>query len=61
LANSTEGSTEPAWNPNGRELFYRSGDKMMAVEIATQPSFVAGTPRILIDGRYELAPFPIDN
>ena len=26
------------WNPNGRELFYRSGDKMMAVDIATQPA-----------------------
>jgi Tol biopolymer transport system component/predicted Ser/Thr protein kinase len=23
---STEGGTEPMWNPNGRELFYRSGD-----------------------------------
>ena len=21
---STEGGTEPVWNPNGRELFYRS-------------------------------------
>ena len=41
---STEGGTEPVWNPNGRELFYRSGDKMMAVDIATQPRFAAGKP-----------------
>jgi eukaryotic-like serine/threonine-protein kinase len=58
---STEGGTEPAWNPNGRELFYRSGDKMMAVEIATQPGFAAGTPRMLFEGRYERAPVPIAN
>jgi eukaryotic-like serine/threonine-protein kinase len=50
---STEGGTEPVWNPNGRELFYRSGDKMMAVDIATQPSFTAGKPRMLFEGQYE--------
>lgn len=33
---------------------------MMAVEIATQPSFSAGKPRILFEGRYELALVPID-
>jgi serine/threonine-protein kinase len=50
---STEGGTEPVWNPNGRELFYRSGDKMMAVDIATQPSFAAGKPRMLFEGPYQ--------
>jgi serine/threonine-protein kinase len=49
------------WNPNGRELFYRAGDKMMAVDIATQPGFAAGTPRKLFEGRYELAPVPIND
>jgi eukaryotic-like serine/threonine-protein kinase len=49
---STDGGTEPVWNRNGRELFYRSGDKMMAVDIATQPSFVAGKPRMLFQGQY---------
>jgi Tol biopolymer transport system component/tRNA A-37 threonylcarbamoyl transferase component Bud32 len=49
---STEGGTEPAWNHNGRELFYRSGDKMMAVDIATQPGFAAGKPRMLFEGPY---------
>jgi len=52
---STEGGAEPLWNPNGRELFYRSGDKMMAVDIATQPSFSAGKPRVLFEGRYHPA------
>jgi hypothetical protein len=48
-----EGGTEPLWNPNGRELFYRSGDKIMAVDIATQPGFAAGTPRKLFEGPYQ--------
>ena len=49
---STEGGTEPVWNPNGRELFYRSGDKMMAVDITTQPSFSPGKPYMLFEGPY---------
>jgi serine/threonine protein kinase/Tol biopolymer transport system component len=56
---STEGGTEPVWNPNGRELFYRSGNKVMAVEISTQPSFVAGKPRMLFEGPY--LPTPLTN
>ncbi len=53
---STEGGTEPVWNRNGRELFYRSGDKMMAVDIDAQPGFTAGKPRVLFEGRYEPPP-----
>jgi serine/threonine-protein kinase len=49
---STEGGTEPVWNPKGKELFYRSGDKMMAVDVATQPSFSVGKPRMLFQGPY---------
>jgi eukaryotic-like serine/threonine-protein kinase len=53
---STEGGTEPVWNPNGRELFYRSGNKMMAVDIATQPSLTAGKPQMLFEGQYQPTP-----
>jgi serine/threonine-protein kinase len=49
---STEGGTEPMWNPKGGELFYRDGDKMMAVEIATQPTFSAGKPKVLFERDY---------
>ena len=58
---STEGGTEPVWNPNGRELFYRSGDKMMAVEIATQPGFSAGKPKVLFEGQYVPTPSTFPN
>jgi serine/threonine-protein kinase len=53
---STDGGTEPAWNPNGREIFYRSGDKMMAVDITTQLSLTAGKPHVLFAGSYEPTP-----
>jgi Tol biopolymer transport system component len=56
---STEGGREPVWNRNGRELFYRSGDKMMAVAIATKPNFSAGNPHLLFEGPYE--PTPLTN
>jgi Tol biopolymer transport system component len=49
---STEGGGEPLWNPNGRELFYRNGNKMMAVEVTTQPGFTPGKPRLLFEGGY---------
>ena len=53
---STEGGTEPVWNPQGRELFYRSGNKMMAVDVATQLTFSAGKPKMLFEGRYVPTP-----
>ena len=34
---STQAGTHLKWNPNGKELFYRSGNKMMAVEVSTRP------------------------
>ena len=51
---STEGGTEPVWARNGRELFYRNGDKMMAVDITTEPTFQAGTPRVQLEGTFRL-------
>jgi serine/threonine protein kinase/Tol biopolymer transport system component len=58
---STEGGTEPVWNPNGRELFYRSGDKLMAVDIATQSGFTFGKPRMLFAGQYQTTPVTFPN
>ena len=49
---STDGGLEPAWNHNGRELFYRNGSKMMAVEVTSQPSFAVGKPKMLFQGEY---------
>jgi Tol biopolymer transport system component len=56
---SAEGGLEPSWNRNGRELFYRSGNKMMAVEVATDPTFSAGKPKMLFEGQYVASVFPL--
>src|SRR5271170_1910937 len=37
---------------NGRELFYRNGTKVMAVDIKTSPEFAAGKPKVLFEGNY---------
>jgi Tol biopolymer transport system component len=58
---STDGGTEPVWNPNGRELFYRTVDKMMAVDIVTQPSFSMGKPQMLFAERYLPTPGSLPN
>jgi eukaryotic-like serine/threonine-protein kinase len=49
---STDSGQEPVWNTRGGELFYRSGNKIMAVEIDTVSGFSAGTPRMLFEGPY---------
>jgi len=55
---STDGGTEPVWNPNGRELFYRTGKKIIAVETTFNPSFSAGTPHSLFEGDYLTPSYP---
>ncbi len=56
---STEGGTEPAWNRNGRELFFRSSKKMMVVDVITRPSFSPGKPRLLFEGQYFASNWPL--
>jgi serine/threonine-protein kinase len=48
---SADGGGAAVWNPSGRELFFRSGDRMMAVDVTTQPTFAAGKPRLLFEAR----------
>ena len=53
---STEGGREPKWSAAGAELFYRSGDQMMAVDIRPEPTFSAGNPRLLFEGKFQPSP-----
>src|SRR6185436_2626009 len=50
---STDGGQSPRWARSGRELFYRNGDRMMAVAVEPGPAFRAGTPKMLFEGRYD--------
>jgi dipeptidyl aminopeptidase/acylaminoacyl peptidase len=49
---STAGGAVARWGRNGRELFYINNGKMMAVDITTQPGFLAGESRMLFEGPY---------
>jgi serine/threonine protein kinase/Tol biopolymer transport system component len=54
---SSGGGFEPVWARNGRELFYRSGDRMMVVSVRTEPVFAIGSPQALFVGRYLFGDF----
>jgi serine/threonine-protein kinase len=49
---SNAGGTDPVWRRQGGELYYRQGNKMMAVTISTVPRFRASPPRVLWEGTY---------
>jgi hypothetical protein len=52
---STQGGEGPIWAADGRELFYRNGDALLAVAIETKPALKAGSPRVLFEGPYLLS------
>ncbi|MCZ6878887.1 MAG: hypothetical protein O7G29_12170 [Acidobacteria bacterium] len=53
ISEEDKGGGQPVWSPDGRELFYRSGDKTMVVSIQTQDQTLrAGSPRVLFEGQY---------
>jgi serine/threonine-protein kinase len=58
---STSGGSEPLWAATGKEILYRrlAGDgnlmQVMAVDVATEPSFSAGSPHALFEGKYAMS------
>ena len=50
---SVDGGNEVVWPRSGRQLFYRTGDRIMAVDVETAPAFSAGKPRVLFEKAYE--------
>jgi serine/threonine-protein kinase len=49
---SQGGGREPLWSPEGRELFYRIGDRVMTVAVTAEPSFSPSRPELLFEGAY---------
>jgi eukaryotic-like serine/threonine-protein kinase len=49
---STGGGNSPLWSRDGKELFYRSGDSVIAVAVETEPTLKLGKPEILFHGGY---------
>lgn len=49
---TSDGGADPIFSRDGRELFYRQGDKMMVVPVSTAGEFKAGRPTQLWAGKY---------
>jgi len=49
---SADGGNEPQWNRAGGELFFRDGERMMAVDISTTRVFSQGKPHELFAGPF---------
>jgi hypothetical protein len=54
---STSGH-EPLWSADGRELFYRQGNAVMAVAVETGAEFSFAPPKPLFSGPYVQRPLP---
>jgi eukaryotic-like serine/threonine-protein kinase len=50
---SVDGGTEPLWRRDAGEIFFRSGNKMMAAKIRTSPAFKSSAPQLLFEGDFD--------
>ena len=50
---SNEGGEHPRWARDGSELFFVSGNGLMAVAIQLKPELHAGRPELLFEGAYD--------
>ena len=56
----------PIWSPDGRELFFETGDQLVVLNVTTQPTFTFGNPAavpgvmtrpgLLPGGQFDIAP-----
>lgn len=49
---SIDGGSEPVWARNGRELFYRTGRKLISVPVKPGADFVPGPSSVLLQGDF---------
>ena len=49
---SVTGGREPVWGSDGKTLYYRSGRKMMSVNVRTEPRLAVDRPTLLFAGDY---------
>ncbi len=49
---SKDGGNSPLWSPNGKELFYRHNDEVIAVSVETEPTFKPVKSEILFRKNY---------
>jgi len=49
---SNSGGNYPLWSRDGRELFYRNGNRMMVAKIEPGETFRSSRPEVLFEGAY---------
>ncbi|MFI5165192.1 MAG: protein kinase [Thermoanaerobaculales bacterium] len=49
---SADGGSEPVWRRDGSELFFRSGNRMMAAAVTLHPSMSVSPARALFEGAF---------
>jgi len=52
VAVSSDGGAFPQWSRDGREIFFRQGDALVAASIDTRAGLHAGKPRVLFAGHF---------
>jgi serine/threonine-protein kinase len=53
---SSGGGLHPLWSPDGRHIYYRDGQRLMAVDVTLGPEPNLSTPRLLFDQQYRFGP-----
>jgi len=46
----------PLWSPDGRHIYYRDGQRLMAVDVTLGPEPALSPPRLLFDQQYRFGP-----
>jgi len=53
---SAGGGLHPLWSPDGRHIYYREGQRLMAVDVTLGPEPELSPPRLLFDQQYRFGP-----
>jgi eukaryotic-like serine/threonine-protein kinase len=53
---SVGGGREPVWSRRGDRLFYRRGNRIVAVSVSTSPRFTVGKPVVVVEGDFTPSP-----
>ncbi len=55
---SNAGGTQPVWSRDGRELFYRDGNRIMVMALENDPRFNPTSPLTLFERSFYMGPAP---
>ena len=53
---SSEGGEEPVWSASGKEVFFRYGNRWMAVSVSTEAGISTGPARLVFEGNFANVP-----